>query len=201
MATVHAISATCQAVRHVLDSAARADNLGLDVQVRVYGPPDFRGDTNNSLTTGVSIFLYRVLPNLTHRTPAGRLEPNGARHRTQLPLDLHLLLTAWATQPDTENMLVAWMMRTLENYPTLPASVLNIGRAGTFRPDEAVELVISEIPGEEVLHLWEVLGERIYHISIPYVAKAVFIESELLEPQFAPVQIRTLQAGVFDGVR
>jgi hypothetical protein len=201
VATVNAINATCLAIRHVLETAAEADNLGVDLHIRVYGPADFRGDTNNAITTGVSIFLYRVLPNLNHRTPAGRLEPDGARHRTQLPLDLHILLTAWATLPETENMIVGWMMRTLEDYPTLPASVLNSGVAGTFRPDESVELVIGEMPGEEVLHLWEVLGERIYHISIPYVARAVFIESDLIQSRGEPVQTRTLDMRALETAR
>ena len=195
MAGIRAIAATCEAVRHVLESAAAADNLGFTMTFRVYGPAEF-GLAEPLITTGVSVFLYRVLPNLSHRTPAGRVLPDGRRHRTHLPVDLHLLLTVWARQPETQNTIVAWLMRTLEDYPTLPASLLNINNEGTFAAEESVELVLNEMPGEEILHLWEVLGQRIYQISIPYVVRALFIESQRIEPVAGPVQVRTFAASI-----
>jgi hypothetical protein len=193
MAKVTAIAATCEAVRRVLESAAAADNLGFTMTFEVFGPSQFLAPT---ITTGVSIFLYRALPNLSHRTPAGRVRPDGQRHRTSLPVDLHLLLTVWAELPETQNTIVAWMMRTLEDYPTLPSSLLNIGHDETFGHEESVELVVGEMPGDEILHLWEVLGQRIYHLSIPYVVRALFIESQHLEPPAEPVQVRTFALGV-----
>jgi Pvc16 N-terminal domain len=195
MAGVAAIAATCEAVRHVLESAAAADDLGFEMTFRVYGPAEF-GLEEPLITTGVSVFLYRVLPNLSHRTPAGRVLPDGRRHRTHLPVDLHLLLTVWAGTPETQNTIVAWLMRTLEDYPTLPASLLNINHEGTFASEESVELVLNEMPGEEILHLWEVLGRRIYQISIPYVVRALFIESQRIEPVAEPVQVRKFAMGV-----
>jgi hypothetical protein len=195
MAGVRAVAATCEAVRHVLESAAAADSLGFDMQFQVYGPADF-GREDPPITTGVSVFLYRVLPNLSHRTPAGRVLPDGRRHRSHLPVDLHLLLTIWAGLPETQNTIVAWLMRTLEDYPTLPASLLNINHEGTFAAEESVELVLNEMAGEEILHLWEVLGQRIYQISIPYVVRALFIESQRIEPVAEPVQVRTFAVGV-----
>lgn len=200
MATIRAIAATCEAIRHLLRSRAAVDNLGFgfDLDFEVYGPGDFDG--NGGVKNGASIFLYRVLPSLSHRTPAGRVQPNGTRRRTRLPLDLHILLTAWAERPETENTLVAWMMRTLEDSPILPASVLNMHTfTGTFADDEAVELAIGEMSGEEILHLWEILGERIYHISVPYVARCVYIDSDLDLPSGEPVQVRALRMGTYDG--
>ncbi len=187
MADEKAIRAVCEAICHILRSAAKADNLKADFQV--YGPADFK---DNTVKSGVTIFLYRVLPNLSHRTPAGGLLPNGHRQRTKLPLDLHLLLTVWSKDPDTEHLLVAWMMRTLEDYPTIPASILNIKHEKTFATDESIELVIGEMGGEEILHLWEVLGERVYHITIPYVARMVTIESRREELAGEPMQVRAL---------
>ena len=195
MAGVRAVAATCEAVRHVLESAAAADGLGFDMQFQVYGPADF-GREDPPITTGVSVFLYRVLPNLSHRTPAGRVLPDGRRHRSHLPVDLHLLLTIWAGLPETQNTIGAWLMRTLEDYPTLPASLLNINHEGTFAAEESVELVLNEMPGEEILHLWEVLGQKIYQLSIPYVVRALFIESQRIEPVAEPVQVRTFAVGV-----
>lgn len=196
MATIRAIAATCDAVCHLLDTNAIADAPvhGLpSLQFRVYEPDD--ADLRSSFT-GVTVLLYRVLPSLSHRTPPGRVTANGNRRRTKLPVDLHLLLTAWSRQRVTENIIVAWMMRTLEDYPILPANVLNLQHPGTFRADETVEIVAGEIPADEILHLWEVLGDKNYHITIPYVARSVFIESEREETAAAPVQIRDMDAAL-----
>jgi hypothetical protein len=192
LAGVTALAAVCEAIRHVLESTASAENLGFEMKFKVYGPADF---PDGEVKTGVSVFLYRVLPNLTHRTPAGRLGPDGRRQRTRLPVDMHIILTAWGQTSDTQNTIVGWMMRTLEDYPTIPASVLNISHPGTFAPDEGIELVISEMPGEELLRLWELLGEHLYRVSVPYVARAVFLDSRLQEPAGEPVQVRVASVG------
>lgn len=199
LATETALAALCEGIRHVLESAAAADNLGLEnIRFRVYGPADFQ---SGEVTTGVTIFLHRVLPNLSHRTPAGRLQPNGRRQRTRLPVDVHLLLTVWGTTADTQNTLLGWMMRTLEDYPTLPASVLNISHPDTFAPDESVELVIDEMPAEEFLELWELLGEHLYRVSVPYVARAIYLDSRREQPAAEPVQVRRLDTGFIEEVR
>jgi hypothetical protein len=200
VATTDAIFAVCEAITRILEGAAavEAENLGLDglgLSFKAYHAGDFSdSDSPRHVTSGASIFLYRVLPNLAHRTPAGRLQPNGQRRRTRLPIDLHLLVTVWGSTPDTQNRLLGWVMRTLEDYPTLPASLLNLSRADIFEPNETVELVLGEMPNEELLHLWEVLGngETHYQPSLPYVARAVMLDSLHTMPAGEPIQVRTL---------
>jgi hypothetical protein len=190
MAGTRAIAATLNAIRHVLEvEAPGTDFGGVQLQFAVYGPDDFR---TGEVTSGASIFLYRVLPNLSHRIPSGRIQPDGSRRRTQLPVDVHVLLTAWASSAATENAIVGWMMRTIEDYPTLPASILNVNDPGVFRDEESVEIVIGEMPGEELLHLWEVLGQGRYHVTIPYVARAIYIESQREMVGAGSVQTRAL---------
>ncbi len=47
------------------------------------------------------------------------------------------------------------------------------------------------------MHLWEVLGQQTtYHISVPYVARALFIESQRETTTAGPVQARVLDMGV-----
>lgn len=195
MATINAIAAVCSALTHILETALEDERTtlgfeGIDLNFQVFGAEDF---VNRTIPIGVSVFLYRVVPNLAHRTPAGRVQPNGERRRSRLPLDLHLLVTAWGNQPDTQNRLVGWMLRTLEDYPTLPPSLLNLRHPGTFDLQEAVELVLDEMPGEELLHLWELLGngEIHYQTTIPYVVRALTIDSSRNLPTAEPVQVRT----------
>jgi hypothetical protein len=194
MASVNAIAAVCEAIKLILDSTMEAEvaELGLSAMKPVFSVVTSQAyltvPTNNTIT----IVAYRVLPNLSHRTPAGRLLPNGKRQRTRLPVDLHLLITIWGTSAGTEQKLIGWTMRTLEDYPTLPSSLLNMEYPGTFGQDEAIELAISELTLEETLNLWEKLSksETTYRVSIPYVARAIFLESKREEPAGELVQIR-----------
>lgn len=194
MANVNAVAAVCEAIRWILDSTIDADIADL----RLGGPrPVFSVVNSQKFTTlpannTVTVMVYRILPNLSHRTPPGRLLSNGRRQRTRLPIDLHLLVTVWATSPSTQNKLLAWTMRTLEDYPTLPPSLLNMEYARTFGQDEAVELAISELTLEETLSLWEKVSrsETPFQVSIPYVARAIFLESKREELAGDLVQIR-----------
>ncbi|PSN17135.1 hypothetical protein C7271_19300, partial [filamentous cyanobacterium CCP5] len=133
MASVHGVAAVCEAIAHILTTSmteGEQTSLGLsdlEVSFSVYQPDDFAmNQSDRAITSGASVFLYRALPNLSHRTPSGRLLPNGSQQFTQLPLDLHLLLTIWGSDASTQNMLVGWVMRTLEDYPIIPATVLNL---------------------------------------------------------------------------
>jgi hypothetical protein len=203
MASVKAIAAVCEAICHILRSAAAEDaaELGdIEPEFRVFDASDFT-EANEPLGTGVSVFVYRVMPSLTHRTPPGRVMPDGRRRRSSLPVDIHLLLTAWAETASTEHLLTAWMMRSLEDYPTLPSSLLNFEYPDVFESGEAVELVISEMPSDELLQWWDLVnGETTtFHLTIPYLVRAVTIESKRETPAGEPVQVRGFQAAVFDG--
>jgi hypothetical protein len=198
LAKTQALAAVCDGIARILTSAAEDEKTALgfgdlDLAFSVYNASDFSdSDSSRHVTTGASIYLYRALPNLSHRTPPGRLQPNGTRKRTRLPLDAHLLVTIWANAPDTQNRLLGWVLRTLEDYPTLPASLLNLTVADTFDPDESVEFTLNEMPTDELLHLWERLGgDSPYQPSIPYLARAIFVDSERELTPAEPVQVRT----------
>lgn len=188
--------------------ADEIDDLGLaavNPTFEVYGASDFTdSDSTRHVTSGASVFLYRTFPNLSHRTPAGRRLPDGRRRRHKLPLDLHLIVTIWGSNPDTQNRLVGWVLRTLEDYPVLPATLLNIGSDETiFNDDETAELVLGEMGGEELLQLWDMLGNgnAFYQVSIPYVVRNVGVESRLIDDVGAAVQVRTLDMQRYDGGR
>jgi hypothetical protein len=122
------------------------------------------------------------------------LLPDGRRQFTKLPLDLNIIITIWGENPDTQNRLVGWVLRTLEDYSVIPASVLNIGSTRPiFEEDEVVEVILSEISGEELLQLWEMIGngDQYYQISIPYLVRNVRIDSRRTNELGEPVQVRT----------
>jgi hypothetical protein len=174
MANVRAISAVCKAVIHLLESAYEPSDFNNDLEFKVYTASNFA----TPMTAGVSLFLYRLYHNGTYRNPPGRLLPNGRRARAQLPVDLHLMLTVWGGDASLEHAIAGWMMRTLEDQPMLPAGMMNAVEPGAFRSDEIVEIAPAEILTEDLLRLWEGLVAHTYHLSIPYLARTVRIDSQ-----------------------
>jgi hypothetical protein len=189
MASTDAISSVCEAIANLLKTAMgdEPDTFPLDLEKKfeVYHADDFSSqDSDRKViapkTIGASIFLYRVFPNLSYRNPAGNITAKG-KNPPQLALDLHLLITVWAIDPNTQNRLLGWVMRTLEDHPVLPATLLNSGSYPTaFAAYETVNLLLGEMNGEELLQLWDTLGngELHYQISIPYIVRSVMIESQ-----------------------
>lgn len=174
MASFHALTTVCDAVVHLLRMSYPPDEFNNELEFKVFTPRDF---ASGSITNGVSLFLYRVFPNGTHRTPAGRLGANG-RAQTQLPLDLHFLLTVWGQEASLISTVAGWMMRTLEDTPILAPGILNAVTEGeVFRPDETVELSLTELSNEDLLRIWEVLGLGVYQLSVPYIARVIYLES------------------------
>ncbi len=192
MASTVAIASTCEAIVRLLRSNYDpADFNGTLLDFQVYVAEDF----SHPMDEGVSVFLYRIYHNGNHRTPTGRTLPDGRRQSTKLPLDLHFLLTAWAKKSSLQHEVAGWMMRVMEDNASIPASVLNAYRPDVFRPDEGVEIGLTELSVEDMFHVWEVMINHVYQLSVPYQARCVEIESKVL----ISVSGRPVQERVFDG--
>lgn len=192
MAGYRAITGTCEAILELLRNAYDpADFDNRQVEFKVYTGVDFK----QPMTAGISLFLFRVYYNTNSRTPAGRLQETGKRLRAALPLDLHLLLTAWAPAASLQHALLGWAMRTIEDTPVLPSGLLNARLPGVFRAEESVELVLSDISTEDLFRIWETVTESNYQISVPYLARMVMIESRVDASAGLPVQQRALEMG------
>ena len=189
MASHRAVMATCQAVLDRLQGAYQPGDFGAPLSFQVYLSKDFQ----KPMSAGVSLFLYRVYANPVQRTPPGRTGTDGRRQRSQLPLDLHFLLTAWAQDATLQHAVLGWMMRVLEDLPILPAGLLNTKYGTVFHPDEQVEVTLAELPTDEMFRIWEVIAQHAYQISVPYLARNVRIESERSESAGEPVQERDLR--------
>jgi hypothetical protein len=192
MADYRAVAAVSEAIIGLLESHySPADFQNNQLEFEVYLARDFAQPMN----AGVSLFLYRIYVNGVHRTPGGRVDITGRRQRTQLPLDLHFLLTAWAQDASLQHTIAGWMMRVLEDTPSLPPGLLNQRMPNVFHADETVEIGVTELVTEELFRIWEVIVNNAYQISIPYVARNVKIESSQLLSTGAPVQNRTFDMG------
>jgi hypothetical protein len=194
MADYRAVPAVTEAVIELLQSRFQAapEYFNNELEFKIYLAKDF----SQPMAAGVSLFLYRIYPNGTLRSLRGRPGPEGQQYRNQLPLDLHFILTAWAQDPSLQHLIAGWMMRMIEDTPILPPGLLNQRYPGLFSADEAVVITPAELSMEELLRMWEVIVENVYQLSIPYVARYVKVESELLVEIGRPIQERTFDLAV-----
>jgi hypothetical protein len=191
MANIHAIQTTCDAVVRLLEGSYRSDLIEpqLNLQFDVYGTEDFK----NHMASGVTLFLYRVYISQNQRAPVIRAS-DGKAVRPSLPLDLHFFLTVWAPKASLQHAILGWAMRMLEDRPVLPASLLNGVRRNVFREDETVEVVAGQLTNEELMRIWDDLPAE-YHLSVPYIARIVRIESSLEVSPDSLVKQRQLEYG------
>jgi hypothetical protein len=191
MATYRAVEATCEAVMRLLQQSWRRDLFeNRDLLFQVYQTQDFA----TPMSTGLSLFLYRVTVNTIQRTPLPRPGPRGRQRRPQLPLDLHFLLTPWADHASLAQAILGWTMRTIEDTAVLPAGLLNAVTDEVFNDDETVEIVFGQLSNEELFRIWDVLP-RDYQISVPYTARIVRIDSDLDLNEGGPVITKELDFG------
>ena len=182
MANYRAIKTVCEGVLKVLESNYQAADFNdTTLQFKVYLADDFI----NPMNAGVSLFLYRIYINTSHRTPGGRIGPDGQRLQTQLPLDMHFLLTAWAKDASLQHTIAGWMMRTMEDTPILPSGLLNGLEPDVFQTDETLEITIGELKNEDMISIWRDMLEKKYQLSVPYMARNVRIESTRPQEGFA----------------
>ena len=191
MAGIHAIQTTCEAVVRLLQESYRPDLIEsqMNLQFEVYSTEDFK----SHMQQGLSLFLYRVYVNQSQRAPLGKY-PDGKQRRPQLPLDLHFFLTVWGAKASLQQVILGWAMRVLQDNPVLPASLLNGVRSGVFWDDETVEVVVGQLSNEELMRIWDDLGTE-YQLSVPYVARVVRIDSEVVLTDVGQVKQRGYNFG------
>jgi hypothetical protein len=186
VATYPAIAATSEAVLGVLRSAA-SDSEFSGQTFELYQAKDLQ----SPMASGASLWLYRVALGTSRRNLPPRTAEGGRRFRPSLPLDLHYLLTAWSNDAATQQRLLAWCIRTLEDRPVLPAGLLNHygPEPDVFRPHETVELVAQPLTPQELSDVWEV-NQKVRQPSMGYLARAIELESEVELAEFPEVQTR-----------
>ena len=189
MATYQAIAAVSLALKGLLDRALPKDEFP-DAAIELLQP----GDYATGMAEGVSLLLYRVGINHTQRNLPPRNAPDGTRFRPPLPVDLHYLLSAWSDDADTQQRLLGWAMRLLEDTPALPGNLINPFMPGkpVFRADESVELVCDPLPLEQWLALWATLTPKAA-ASMTYIVRMVQIDSGKPMPDAERVRQRTFE--------
>ena len=147
---------------------------------------------------GLTILLYRVDFNKTMRAAwAARAEDDGRGH---LALDLHFLLTPWADNAEHQHMIIGRAMQVLERVamlsgpllyePVLPATAMYADEPRASSID-SVQVLLEEISTEALMRTFDSLPGD-YHLSVPYVARVVRIDTlaEVIAPPVVDADIQ-----------
>jgi hypothetical protein len=186
MASVTALHDVCAAIAANLSTRYRllAVKPVEDCLFKVVGSSQFTTATPTFLEGSkvtLSLFLYRLTIN-EHGRQASQL-PSRVLPRPPLAMDLHLLMTAWASSPLEEQTILAWSMQQLHERPLLDMGSL---AATGWQADESVQILPTDLSMEDMMRLWDALEPK-YHLSVAYVGRVVRVDSSRPDPLPKPV--------------
>src|SRR4051794_13520220 len=176
MAGFASISATGMSVARLLNGAFAAEEpiTGETTRAVLVRTEDFKkgaGSTNVVPALAITVFLYRVDFNKTTRsTWSGVGSVDGRSH---LPLDLHFLITPWASNAEDEQRVLGKAMQCLESQPIISGPLLYPTTA--WAPNESVQLVLEDVGTEAVMRIFDSLDAD-FRLSVPYIARVVRID-------------------------
>lgn len=179
MASFQSIAATGQSLERYLTQcfAARPPVAGRTTRAVLVRTEDFE-EGNRAAAIGslaLSIFLYRV--DFNKATRAAWSSVGGLEQRVHLPLDLHYLLTPWASNAADEQRVLGMAMLCLEEKPIFSGPLLS--DAAEWADGEALQICLEDLPTEDVMRTFDSLPLD-YRLSVPYVARVVRIEGAVL---------------------
>lgn len=150
------------------------------------------------ITTGIVLYLYRVSINASMRNRPPRTDlTTGFRYKPSLPVDVHYLLVPLAGNADSQQILLAWAMRVLNDDSSLTANQLNAQKVGTepvFASNECVEVVADSLSIPDQNALVEPFKPKA-QLVVPYVARMILLDSPVRFNEYPPVQTRELDFG------
>lgn len=157
-----------------IDPTVPAPVPGMTTKAVLARTEDFRnGGVDQISPPCLSILLYRIDYNKTMRAAWSAVGSQDGRGH--LPLDLHYMLTPWASDPEFEHRIIGRTMQCLETTPILSGPLLT--PAGDWAPNETIQLLLEDVPTEWVMRTFDSLPTD-FKLSVPYVARITRIDSQ-----------------------
>jgi hypothetical protein len=123
----------------------------------------------------LTIFLARV--EVDHVMRAAWSAVGADDGRSHLPLDLHFLITPWASNAEHEQRILGSAMRCLDETPVLSGPLLDTTHNAGFEVDEALQVVPDDPEPDWLARMWDTMDAH-YRLSIPYIVRIVRIDSD-----------------------
>jgi Pvc16 N-terminal domain len=131
-------------------------------------------DTTNDTPPSLSLFLYQVTENRGLKNQRMQETSTGTLRYPPLCLNLHYLLTAYASSRETEHQIAGRAMQILHDNAVVRGSLLQGSLSGTF---EEIVVLMNPIPLDDMNRLWSMFGSKPYRLSIPYQVSTALIDS------------------------
>jgi Pvc16 N-terminal domain len=127
----------------------------------------------------LTIYFYRVDINRTMRPGWSAVgHHDGVGH---LPLDLHFLLTAWATNAEDELRIIGRAMELLESTPILTGPLLHSLNTNLWGAGESIQLLADEVPAETVMRVFDLWPVK-HKLSVSYLARVMRLDTRPATP-------------------
>src|SRR4051794_31141837 len=156
MANHACIAATGKSIERLLSAGfrdAQPIGGGATTTATLVHTEDFKDTDDTLVLPAVSIYLYRIAPNAVMRAAWGA---QGSRDgRGHLPLDLHFLLTAWASNAEDELRVLGRAMECLESTPLLTGPLLY--PTADWAAGDVIQVVHDEVATDSLLSLFDSL--------------------------------------------
>ena len=211
MSTALGIAAVTAVLESLLNSIYTNANLG-QVKVSAVAPDLVTTASTNGAAAPlqVNLFLHQVTPNAAWRNvglPSLSADGAIALANPPLALDLHYLLTAYATEDCQAEALLGYAVQLLHENPVLPRnqiqSCLNhqpnvaplslLAASGLASQIEMIKITPAPLGREEMAWLWTALKAD-YRPTFPFQASVVLIQSQNPLLSALPVLQRTVNA-------
>lgn len=177
MANHLAIAAVAKTILKMVEDHCPREEFAATPTFTLYGGHDF---SNPQVTEGFSLLVWRIQPSAALRRSQPLREVDGRKRMPSLAVDLSILVTAWAAEPERQLRLTGWLMRFLEDNATVPAALLNQAltqrSVPAFKPDEAIELLLEPMSLPDHLGLWDKFRNR-WMTSVNYSVRMLQLES------------------------
>src|SRR5215469_2943575 len=213
MSTALAIPGVTAVLRHFLNSVYNNVHAVLgSVNVSAKAPDIVQTELGNGPHTPltVNLFLHQVTPNAAWRNmglPSLASDGVTALNNRPLALDLHYLLTAYASEDNHAEALLSYAVSFLHDNPVfprgqisaaltaLPADPFSDGLRASGLADqmEMIKINPATLGREEMAWLWTALKAD-YRPTFPFQVTVVLIQAESLTNAPLPVFTRSIVA-------
>lgn len=177
MANHLAIAAVAKTILKMVEDHCPREEFAATPTFTLYGGHDF---SSPQVTEGFSLLVWRIQPSAALRRSQPLREADGRKRMPSLAVDLSILVTAWAAEPERQLRLTGWLMRFLEDNAMVPATLLNQAltqrSVPAFKPDEAIELLLEPMSLPDHLGLWDKFRNR-WMTSVNYSVRMLQLES------------------------
>jgi hypothetical protein len=220
VSTALGISAVTAVLENLLNSVFVSAGLG-SVKVSAVAPDIVQSSLGSGTTTAlqVNLFLHQVTPNASWRNadlPSVAADGRTRLKNQPLALDLHYLLTAYASEDCQAEALLGYAVQFLHENPVLARSDIQtnlaglpsnpslaglLGSSGLENQIEMIKITPAILGREEMAWLWTALKAD-YRLTFPFQVSVVLIQAKNPSQAPLPVASRNLaaQAGLLPSI-